>query len=739
MTETVQPRPDQPQTKTPGPGEKEIDLLRLLLVVWRSRYIVAAMTVLGIFVGTFLAASRTPIYQADALIQLEQRSGMMAMPESMQDLMGSNPRTATEIELLRSRAVIGRVVAELDLDVRVEPAKAPVIGEILSRYALPIPETALLQEYTRLGDRLVLDSLQVPPDWIGQPIALTVTETGFTVVLPDGSTRDGRVRQAILDEATGFALTIGEITAAPGRRYTLRQIPQSAAISSVQKALSIFERGQISSILDVRVVGPDPSANVRILDALLAAYVGQNINRSAAEAESSLAFIRSQIPQAQADLRAAEEALNSYRQSQASVDLGLETETLLSQITAVETELDRLRREEDEFRERFTPTHPTYRRLLDERALLEERLADLRNSAGSLPETQQVILNLSRDVAVREQIYTQLVSRAQEIEVLRAGTVGNVRVVDSASSFGQIAPRRSRIVAVTALLAALAGMALALVRDAMRRGIQDPAEIERLGLSVFATIGYASEADGQGARRGRLNLLAVSDPSHLSIEAFRSLRTSLHFGLLDAKTRSIVITSAAPGAGKSFTSANLAAVAAQAGQKVCLIDADLRRGQLRRYFGLERSHKGLADVLAKNATLDEALVPAGIDGLYFLSTGPYPPNPSELLMRKEFADLLETLDTQFDLIIVDAPPTLAVTDPVIIGRSAGASLVVVRHDDTPQGELLAVMKAFETSQVRINGAILNAYDPRKGKVTYGYAYGYGYGYSRQYAYRSSDK
>lgn len=739
MTETLQPRPDPQQTVPSGNGDQEIDLVRLLLVVWRSRYLVAAVTVLGVCGGAFFAASSTPMYQADALIQLEERSGMLALPESMQDLMGSNPRTATEMELLRSRTVIGRVVAELDLDLRVEPAKAPVIGAILARYPVPVPESPILQGYTRLGDRLVLDNLQVPPDWIDQPIALSVTETGFDIVLPDGSTREGRVKQPILDEDTGFALTIGEITAAPGRRYTLRQIAQSDAISAVQQAISISERGRTSAVLDVRVVGPDPSANVRILDALLAAYVGQNINRSAAEAESSLTFIRGQLPQAEADLRAAEEALNTYRQSQASVDLGLETETLLTQITSVETELDRLRREEDEFRERFTPTHPTYRRLLDERALLEERLANLRSSAGSLPETQQVILNLSRDVAVREQIYTQLVSRAQEIEVLRAGTVGNVRVVDSASSFGQIAPRSSLIVAVAALLAAILGMALALVRDAMRRGIQDPAEIERLGLPVFATIGYASEADGKSARRGRLKLLALTDPSHLSIEAFRSLRTSLHFGLLDAKTRSIAITSAAPGAGKSFTSANLAAVAAQAGQKVCLIDADLRRGQLRRYFGLERSQKGLAEVLAKNATLQEALVPAGIDGLSFLSTGQYPPNPSELLMRKEFAELLETLDTQFDLIIVDAPPTLAVTDPVIIGRSAGASLVVVRHDDTPQGELLAVMKAFETSQVRINGAILNAYDPRKGKVGYGYSYGYGYGYSRQYAYRSSDK
>jgi len=198
MTETLQPRPDPQQTMPSGNGDQEIDLVRLLLVVWRSRYLVAAVTVLGVCGGAFFAASSTPMYQADALIQLEERSGMLALPESMQDLMGSNPRTATEIELLRSRTVIGRVVAELDLDLRVEPAKAPVIGAILARYPVPVPDTPILQGYTRLGDRLVLDNLQVPPDWIDQPIALSVTETGFDIVLPDGSTREGRVPTALL-------------------------------------------------------------------------------------------------------------------------------------------------------------------------------------------------------------------------------------------------------------------------------------------------------------------------------------------------------------------------------------------------------------------------------------------------------------------------------------------------------------------------------------------------------------
>jgi tyrosine-protein kinase Etk/Wzc len=193
------------------------------------------------------------------------------------------------------------------------------------------------------------------------------------------------------------------------------------------------------------------------------------------------------------------------------------------------------------------------------------------------------------------------------------------------------------------------------------------------------------------------------------VEALRSLRTSLHFGMLDAKTNTILLTSAAPRAGKSFTSVNLATVAAQAGQRVCIVDADLRKGYLRRYFGAEKGTPGLAEFLAKEKTLDEVLIKGPIDGLSLISTGRYPPNPSELLMRAEFENLLQTLNEQFDLIIVDSPPALAVTDPVVIGRFTGMTIIVTRHLETMMWEVVAVRRMFEMAGAKITGAILSGY------------------------------
>ncbi|MFN4100531.1 MAG: polysaccharide biosynthesis tyrosine autokinase, partial [Pararhodobacter sp.] len=399
-------------------------------------------------------------------------------------------------------------------------------------------------------------------------------------------------------------------------------------------------------------------------------------------------------------------------------------------------ELAALQRREDELSQRYTAAHPAYRLLLEERGRLESRLALLREEVGALPETQRQIINLTRDLDLAQRLYTELLTRAQQVEVLRASTIGSVRIIDPAATGGTpIAPRRNLILALGLALGGMGGIGLVLLRNWLRKGVQDAAEIERQGLPVFATINYSRTADTAGRRKGQLPILAQAEPGDLAVEAFRSLRTSLHFGMLDAASPTLTITSAHPEAGKSFLATNLAYVAAQAGQRVCLIDADLRRGQLRRYFNLPRNQPGLAEVLAGDREIGDVLLPGPVADLYVLPTGRYPPNPSELLMRAQLRRLLDWCAENFDLTILDAPPALAVTDPVILGRSTGATILVVRHDVTAPGEVDATMKTFAAAGLRLNGAVLNGFDPRKARG--GYGYGYGYGYRYEYKQRQS--
>ena len=409
----------------------------------------------------------------------------------------------------------------------------------------------------------------------------------------------------------------------------------------------------------------------------------------------------------------------------------METQALLNTVTSVESELAGLSQREEELAQRYTPSHPAYRLLLDERERLVGRLAQLREHVGTLPEPQRQILNLSRDVELAQRLYTELLTRAQQVEVLRASTIGNVWIVDAAQP-GQfpIAPNRNRLLAMGLLLGALGGFAIILIRNWLRKGVQDSTDIETLGIPVFATLNYRPLGETAGRRTGRLPIRAQAKPDDLAIEAIRSLRTSLHFGMLDAPSPTLVVTSPHPGAGKSFVATNLAIVAAEAGQRVCLIDADLRRGQLRRYFQLPRNQPGLAEVLAGDVAVDDVIVRGPVTDLYVLPSGRYPPNPSELLMRMQLRELLTRCSEHFDLTILDTPPMLAVTDPVIIASQAGATILIARHDLTLPAEIDASVKAFATANVRLNGSVLNGFDPRKAKAGYGYGYGYRYEYKR---------
>ena len=711
----------------------EIKIGELVAVLWKGKYKILLGCILGVAAGAFLYANTRPTFQADALLQLEQRRRSMAVPASMAALVDPGTPSAAEIELLRSRLVLGQAIADLNLDWRVEPNRFPLIGTMLSRYHIPILSDLLPVTYARPGDSLTLEQLIVPPRWLNEDLFLTLGENGtYEVLLPDGSTVSGSVGESLSFAETGFAITVGSVVAPPGRSFVLQQVDELRALDAVRGVLAVAERGRNSGILEARIQGRDRAGTARILNAIVQAYQRQNVSRSAAEMESSLNFIARQLPQAEANLREAEAALNAFRQEQLTVDLTIETQTILTQINALEAQLIELQRREDEISQRYTQAHPTYRQLLDERSRLETRLDELREQAGGLPETQLQILNLTRSLELALRIYTDLQTRAQEIEVLRASSIGNVRIIDPAVTAREpVAPRRGMLMGMGLVLGLVLSAGGLFLRDWLRKGVQDSKELERLGLPVFATINYSKSADTSGGRRERMPVLAVEQPDDLTIEAIRSLRTSLHFGLLDARTPTLTITSSHPGAGKSFLAMNLAVVAAQAGQSICLVDADMRRGQLRRYFGQERNAPGLAEVLAGDIAVDKAVIPGPVDGMHFLGTGRYPPNPADILMRREMTELIDWCSEHFDLTLFDAPPVLAVTDPVILAKSTGAAIFVARHALTEMGEIEASIKTFAAAGLKFSGTVLNGFDPRKAKAGTAYGYGYRYDYKKR--------
>jgi tyrosine-protein kinase Etk/Wzc len=722
---------DQLQTQRDMAEDDEIDLLDLFMRLWAGKITIICFVLIGALIGLFNALNTPPTYRADGLLQLEETGSQLGLPEALSGLSGGSPRAVTEIEIIRSRLVVGRAVSRLNLDWSAVPLSAPFFGHILATQDLPLPAWDFLRPYAHPGDAIRLDLLDVPSAWLGKEIRLTSEEGGdFVLTLPTGQQLQGQVGEPLFAEDIGLSLRIGALATEPGRVFILRQRPEAAAIARALSGLNVTELGNNSGILRVTYEAGSPEAARRTLDAITQGYLTQNADRSAAEVENGLAFVDSQLPAALVAVQEAEEALNSFREEQEAIDLSTEGAALLTQIQSLEAELFELALLEEEVAERYTRNHPEYQRLLSNRQRVEARLASLQDEVRVLPATQREVLNLTQDLALAREVYVQLRNRAQELQVLSASNIGSARIIDTArASSVPVAPRKKRILALASLLGLLLGTGVVLTRSYLRKSINGAQYLEAMGLPVFATLNSLPSAPKSGKGRKSLPLVSLDAPNDLFVEGLRSLRTGLHFGMLDAQTRSIVLTSAAPDAGKSFISANLAVVAAQSGQKVCLIDADMRRGSQYKYFDLPRTHPGLAQVLSGEVDLVSALSTTQVDNLSVLSSGPFPPNPSELLMREDFSNLIKTLDADFDLIIIDAPPVLAVTDPVVLGRAAGSVIAVTRFGKTHPGEVMAMKNILEAAGVKLSGAILNDFDPKSAGASSGYSYAYNNRYS----------
>lgn len=733
----------------PESGEENIDLRELLgnLLVDKWWILGTAATVL--LLGFFYLFVTTPIYSGNALLQVEQKQTRLL--GGLDELFmggGSDSPAAAEIEIIRSRSLLGLTVDRLALDVTAEPLYFPLIGKALARRyrgESPAEPYLGLAQFAWGGEEIVVQRLEVPASYVGAPLALEAEgEGGYTLYGPEGEVLlRGRAGQTAAGENGELRaeVFIAKLTARPGTRFTLRKRHREAAISSLQSRLGISEKGKGTGILQVSLEDADRERLAQIINTTAQVYIRRNIERFSEETQQTLTFLDEQLPQLKADLEAAEASLNEYRVRLGSIDLPLETQDILRKVAQVETRLSELDVKRAELRERFTDQHPAIITISQTRRQFDGELARLNGEIRAMPQEVQEAVGLQRDVMVAETLYLALLNKAQELKVAKAGTIGNVRLLDAAyPPLAPAKPKKSMTLALTLVLGLFLGLGLVMVRRFLHQGVEAPEMLEHnTGLPVYASVPH-SEKQGkigrQHGRKGKKNepdapptgLLATHFKTDLAVESLRSLRTSLQFALLEAKNNVVAIAGPSPAIGKSFIAANLAALAAEAGKRVLLIDADMRKGHLHEHFGAKRT-SGLSGVISGEISLEQAIRDTFQPNLQLLSCGIVPPNPAELLMSEPFHQLITTLSAQYDLVIIDTPPILAVTDSAIIGRLAGINFIVIKHGVHPLPEIQQTVKRLRQNGINPQGFIFNDVPRRAGR------YGYGYGYQYQYSYK----
>lgn len=713
--------------KSAALGPEEIDLGRLIGELVDHRKLIIGITTIFTVIAILYTIFATPIYQADALIQVEQKQNNSILSNISDVLPDSQLESASEIVLLQSRMILGKTVDDQNLQALVQQKYVPIIGRGLSRLFGHHPGEI------EVGRIYLAEQQGKMPQ-----LTLTVIDPEHYKIEGGHYQLQGVVGKPL--ESKGFTLEITKISADPGSSFSIDYIDRLKAITMLQKNFSVADLGTNSGMLKLKLIDANPQLAQQILESISENYLGQNIARQAAQDTKSLQFLETQLPKIRNQLDNAENKLSAYRKQSDSVDLNLQARSALDQIVNVDNQLNQLTFREAEISQLFTKDHPTYIALLEKRQTLEKEKARLNRQVSSMPATQQQVLSLSRDVESGRAVYMQLLNKQQELNISKNSAIGNVRIIDDAvTSPIPVKPNKKLLVLVGLVLGLLLSISIVLLRLFLRRGIESPEELEELGINVYATIPLSNWMVKQKStkRIGKkkegnknLTLLAVTNPTDLSIEAILSLRTSLHFTMMEARNNILMISGASPNAGKTFITTNLAAVLAHNKKRVLLIDGDMRKGYAHELFKYG-PEQGMSDILSGNCSIEQTIKKVEDAGFDFISRGTTPQNPSELLMRSGLDNLLDWASANYDIILIDTSPILAATDPAIIGKYAGTTLLVSRFQINTAKEMEVSIKRFEQAGITVKGCILNGVVKKSSSYfSHGYSH-YGYSYDNK--------
>ncbi|WP_104499248.1 polysaccharide biosynthesis tyrosine autokinase [Acinetobacter indicus] len=714
--------------------EDTIDLKELFFSLIAQWKLIALCVILSLVCALLYLRTTPDTYQVDALVQVEENKGASAaLLGDLSDMIEQKSPAQAEIEILKSRLVLGTVIDRLNLNIRIHGTEDSFWSRLLNKHEYDSEysgKSVLFKDNQKSFD---VRSFEIPDYYRDKNLLLSFSQGKFS--LTDEETEQV-VFSAPLNQTSQLQSEYGLWKVGIYSQdsfdstYLIQKQSLPAAVRSLLADYSVAEKGKLTGVLGLNYQGTDKQHITQVLNAILAAYSQQNIERRSAETAQTLKFLEDQLPELKQQLDVAEREFNRFRQQYNTVDVTKESELYLTQSVTLETQKAELEQKVAEASAKYTAEHPIMQQMNAQLTAINKKINELDGTLRRLPELQRQYLQLFREVEVKQQLYTALLNSYQQLRIAKAGEIGNVRIVDTAvEPIEPIKPKKLQILILSIFLGGFLGTLLALLRNMLRSGVKDSTQIENeLDLPVYATVPRSPVQESRIKllkKKKNIPILAVKHNDDIAIESLRSMRTAIHFALSSAKNNIIMVSGPAPEVGKSFISTNLATILAQSQKRVLIIDADLRRGYLHKYFN-HANQPGLADYLNGQTELSQVIKATEVSGLDVIARGKSPANPSELLSTTQFAAMLSQLSEQYDHILIDTPPILAVTDGIIISQHAGVNLVIARYAKTQMKELELTINRFEQVGVKVNGIILN--DIQRSSAGYGYGYNYSYAY-----------
>ncbi len=691
--------------------KEETDLGEYIKELIKNWAIMVPCLLLSGIIGVFVALWIRPVYQVDALLQIESKNSKTAgLMGSLGSLFATSSPAETEMELIKSRQVVGSAVEKMHLDLIAVPQNKMdrllhQEGRIdLSNFNIPV-------------ERLTKDEVDEP--WI---VETKDTLGSFDLFDCNGEkVLSGVAGQtyhfAYRGDSASFGIIHAEVR--KGQTFEVSKKKRLDAIASFRSAFDVKEKGKKTGILEFSYQDIYADRAVEILNEVASSYLRQNVEERNAEAQKTLEFLEQQLPGVKAQMDSSLLNLNTYRNRVGSVDINAETQLVLQRRMKLQQDILSLQQKKQEAIRLFHAEHPTVKTLEDQENALKRELAGTSSEVRKLPATQQEVLKLQNEVELSKVMYTSLLNNIQQLRLVSAGEVGSVRVIDFAEQVTKpTKPKKKMVVCLALFLGFLFGAMIVSVKSKFSSGVKSASFIEKeTGFTVYAKVPKGNPKGTKGTRP-----LAVVEPDDVAVESLRALRSSLEFSMMDEGGSVVGVSGLIPGVGKSFISVNLAALFAGLGKKVLLIDADLRKGRLHKEFGIKRGN-GLSQVLLREVKTEDVIHSTEVENLFVIPCGNVPANPAELLGSKHYVELIEEFKKDYDLVIVDTPPIMLVTDAALACRAAAQIVMVIEYNkhsiEAIKDGMAQILKGNSSAHASI---VINKYEHSR---TEGYGYKYG--------------
>lgn len=696
--------------------EDTIDLKELffsLIEQWKT----IILCILIALVSAFLyLTSTTPIYQTDALIEVKSNkssplaglSSEMAAMASFAGLGGvGGSSIQSETELLKSRAIFGKAIQDLHLDIHFSP-KINTLQKILSNddFIKSYTTQGLSISLKKKNQNLSISEFKIPKFYENKELLLVFKNNTYTIF--DNKTeqilKKGIVGQPLVDGTWNIHIS-GNLTSE--QEFIIQKSSLPNAMSNILKKFNVSEKGKGSSILELTYQGENPENIPTILNSVLNIYKQQDITRSVIDKDQQVAFLEKQLPELKADLNNSERQFNQFREKYGTVDVKGESELYLKQSMELEIQKVQLQQKQAELGAQYTAEHPAMQAISAQLNALNTKINEVNNKVKQLPEIQRLYLQYYRDVEIKNQLYTGLLTTYQSLNVAKAGELGKVNIIDYAiEPTSPIKPKRLIFLVLSIFMGGFIGILIALLRNMFNSGLRNIVPIaNQHHLKNLGRVIYSNQLDSTS--KSFTPLLAASQPTAIAVEQMRQIATTLQHHAQNAAKPIVQMLGAHKNAGNSTLIANIAIVLAQMNLKVLLVDCDLKDGKLKQLFNISTS-LGLSEYLNNSETILNSIVnPTSQTNLDLIHSGNFSGISASLLCSSKMTVLLNTVTSNYDLILIDNAAVLESSDGSILAKYVDTNILVTRFNSTTTEQIETALETLNNSGNNFEGVIFN--------------------------------